>query len=119
MRGMLQKKNPAVRLARMLRRGQTDAERNLWMALRDGRLSEVKFRRQQPIGNFVGDFVSFEKKLIIEVDGSQHATRSRSKEDATRTSWLESQGFRVIRFWDNDVLQNLEGVFSEIEHVLK
>jgi very-short-patch-repair endonuclease len=72
----------------------------------------VKFRRQQPIGRFIVDFVSFEKKVIIEVDGGQHS----EKVDKDRDQWLNSQGFKILRFWNNEVLQNTEGVFEAIMH---
>lgn len=72
----------------------------------------LKFKRQQPIGNYVVDFVCFEKKLVIELDGGQHADQV--IQDATRTCWLESQGFEVLRFWNNDVLQNMDGVWDVI-----
>ena len=106
-----------MRFARQLRRGQTDAERNLLAALRMGKLA--KFRRQQPIGKYIVDFVSFDLKLIIELDGSQHDEARNKQADDQRTIWLESQGFRVIRFWDTDVLQNLEGVYSQIEGAMR
>ena len=112
------KKSP-VSFARELRREQTDAERNLWAKLRNRHPAEVKFRRQEPIGRYIVDFVSFDRKLIIEIDGSQHADAATTKADAQRTKWLESQDFRVIRFWDNDVLLNLEGVLMQIEEALK
>ena len=112
-------KESQVSFARELRGKQTDAERNLWAKLRNGQPAEVKFRRQEPIGKYIVDFVSFDRKLIIEIDGSQHADASTSKADAQRTKWLESQGFRVIRFWDNDVLLSLQGVLMQIEESLK
>ena len=111
-------KKSTVSFARELRREQTDAERNLWAKLRNRHPAEVKFRRQEPIGRYIVDFVSFGRKLIIEIDGSQHADAT-TKADAQRTKWLENQGFRVIRFWDNDVLLNLEGVLMQIEEALK
>jgi very-short-patch-repair endonuclease len=98
--------------ARALRRNQTDAERKLWSALRDHQLAGHWFRRQAPIGPYVADFVCFAKRFIIEVDGGQHAIGQDS--DDRRTEWLTSQGFHVIRFWNNDVLQNIEGVCASI-----
>lgn len=112
-------KKPLVGLARILRCEQTDAEKNLWAALRNGQPAKVKFRRQQPIGKYIVDFVSYDKKLIIELDGSQHSQNAVKKADAERTKWLESQGFQVMRFSDIDVLQNLEGVYTMIEKTLK
>lgn len=108
---------PKVSFARRLRKQQTDAERRLWAILRNGQLSEVKFRRQEPIGRYIVDFVSFERKLIIELDGSQHAEAATTTADAHRTLWLESEGFQVLRFWDNEVLQNMDGVLTRIEEI--
>lgn len=112
-------KEPIVGFARRLRREQSDAERNLWAVLRNGQVAGVKFRRQQPIGKYIVDFVTFDKKLIIELDGSQHSQSLARNLDAQRTKWLESQGFRVLRFWDSDVLMNLEGVYTKIEEAMK
>jgi very-short-patch-repair endonuclease len=99
--------------ARRLRRDATDAERRLWSALRDRRLSGYRFRRQFPIGRFIVDFACTKHRLIVEADGSQHAD---SESDRERTAWLEEQGWRVLRFWNNDILTNTEGV---VETVLK
>lgn len=104
--------------ARRLRRQATDAERLLWRKLR-GKSLGAKFRRQAPIGPYIVDFVCFEKKLVIELDGSQHASPQGRAYDATRTQWLESQGFRVLRFWDNQVLTETEGVLERILQELK
>jgi very-short-patch-repair endonuclease len=93
----------------------TDAERKLWSALRDRQLDGAKFRRQQPIGPFVADFVCQERRLIIEADGGQHAE---SANDARRTKFLESKGYRVLRFWNNDILRNLDGVAQVIAAAL-
>jgi very-short-patch-repair endonuclease len=98
------------KLAKTLRRGQTDAESLLWKHLRTKQMEGIKFRRQQPIGRFIVDFVSFEKKVIIEVDGGQHSEEA----DRDREQWLRSQGFNVLRFWNNEVLENTEGVLQVI-----
>jgi very-short-patch-repair endonuclease len=98
---------------RQLRRDATDAERRLWSALRDRRLSGYRFRRQYPIGRYIVDFACTRHRLIVEADGSQHAD---SKADRLRTAWLEEQGWRVLRFWNNDVLTNANGV---VETILK
>jgi very-short-patch-repair endonuclease len=98
--------------ARRLRGNMTDAERKLWYALRAGRFDGVSFRRQAPIGRYVVDFVAHAHRLIVEVDGGQHALRAAA--DAERSAWLSSRGYRVLRFWNNDVLTNLDGVLSEI-----
>ena len=93
----------------------TDAERLLWRHIRDGQLG-VKFRRQQPVGNYIVDCVSVENRLIVEVDGGQHAEQQ--EYDAKRTAFLESEGYRVLRFWNNEVLENIEGVVQMIQSVL-
>ena len=95
---------------RQLRRDATDAERRLWLALRDRRLQGVKFRRQEPIGPYVADFLCPEHGLVVEVDGGQHATADESRRDA----FIEAEGFRILRFWNNEVLGNLEGVLTRI-----
>ncbi len=97
--------------ARGLRRRQTDAEGKLWEKLR-GRQLGIKFRRQQPIGPYVVDFCCLERLLVIEVDGGQHVDQAHR--DAERDAWLEGQGFRVLRFWNNDVLENIEGTLTAI-----
>jgi very-short-patch-repair endonuclease len=105
-----------VNVARQLRRSQTDAERKLWFCLRDRRLHGLKFRRQAEIDSYVVDFLCAEAKLIIEVDGGQHAA---SAADTERTRTLESNGYFVLRFWNHDVLQNLDGVLEAIVDTLK
>ncbi len=97
---------------RNLRRNQTMAEEQLWERLRNGRLKGHKFRRQVPLGRFIVDFSCYDARLVIEVDGGQHA--GRMEEDAARTQWLEERGFRVLRFWNNEVQENLEGILSRI-----
>jgi very-short-patch-repair endonuclease len=103
--------------AKQLRRNQTDAERVLWFRLRNRRLQGLKFKRQAPIDRYIVDFCCFDARLIIELDGGQHATRA--VEDMNRTRILEAMGYLVLRFWNNDVLQNLEGVLDEILATLK
>jgi very-short-patch-repair endonuclease len=112
------KKQPHTDLAKELRRNQTNAEAILWTRLRSLQLNRVKFRRQQPIKNYIVDFVSFENSLVIEIDGGQHNEEIIKEKDNQRTAWLESQGFRVIRFWDNEVLLNINGVLEKILEVL-
>ena len=101
--------------AQRLRREMTDAERKLWSVLRDRRLEGAKFRRQQPIGPFVADFVCQEQRLIIEADGGQHAE---SVSDNRRTQFLESKGYRLLRFWNHDIMSNLDGVARVIAAAL-
>ena len=103
--------------AKRMRHAPTDAESALWRHLRAGRLADHKFKRQQPIGNFIVDFVCFTQKIIIEVDGGQHADMQTA--DKARTAWLEAQGFRVLRFWNDDVLQRMELVLEEVVRVLE
>lgn len=106
-----------VKTAQRLRRNHTDAERLLWRHLRNRQIEGVKFRRQQLIGRFIVDFVSFEKRMVIEVDGGQHSIEK--DKDVERDLWLGQQGFKVLRFWNNEVLQNPDGVFEVIrEHCL-
>jgi very-short-patch-repair endonuclease len=97
--------------ARALRSRMTDAERKLWFALKDRRFDAFKFRRQVPIGPYIADFLCFEKRLIVEVHGGQHAESVR---DAERDAWLARNAFRVVRYWNNDMLQNLEGVLTDL-----
>ncbi len=99
------------RQAKALRANMTDAERRLWYLLRAYRFNGVKIKRQAPIGPYIVDFVSFERRLIFEVDGGQHAD---SEADQRRTRWLEGEGFRVLRFWNNEVLKNTSGVLETI-----
>ncbi|HET7021622.1 MAG TPA: endonuclease domain-containing protein [Xanthobacteraceae bacterium] len=98
--------------ARRLRRNQTDAERLLWFRLRDRRLDGWKFKRQVPIERFVVDFFCADAKLIVELDGGQHAHNT--ERDADRTRVLEAMGYLVLRFWNRDVMQNMDGVLEEI-----
>src|SRR5512139_3746209 len=98
--------------ARRLRRDRTDAERRLWFRLRDRRLNGLKFRRQMPIKSYVVDFCCESVRLIVELDGGQHAELQ--VEDAKRTSELEKFGYLVLRFWNNDVMQNIDGVLEVI-----
>ncbi len=104
--------------AQELRQTETEAEQIIWSWLRTKKLNGVKFRRQEPVGKYIVDFVSFEKKLIIEIDGGQHSLEDNRINDKARTEWLKSQGFRVIRFWNNEVSANLDGVITRIKESL-
>ena len=97
--------------AKALRRSLTDQEKKLWGTLRDRRLGGFKFRKQQPIGPFIADFVCQEQHLIVEVDGSQHAA---SQTDMARDAFLKDKGYRVLRVWNNEVTGNLPGVLTAI-----
>jgi len=89
----------------------TEAEKRLWVRIRDRQLEGFKFRRQHPVGRYVADFACIEAKLIVELDGGQHADNPK---DLERTVWLESQGWCVIRFWNNEVFENLDGVLEHL-----
>lgn len=102
--------------ARDLRKNSTDAEKHLWYNLRANRLG-FKFKRQVPMGTYIVDFVCLEKRLIIELDGGQHLDRQAY--DLKRTDWLQSQGFKVMRFWNHDVLQQTTSVLEVILQVLR
>jgi len=101
-----------VGTARKLRRDQTDAERRLWFRLRDRRLNGLKFRRQMPIKSYVVDFCCESAHLIVELDGGQHVERR--DVDVRRTADLETYGYLVLRFWNNDVMRNIDGVLETI-----
>ena len=96
---------------KLLRQQMTDAEILLWRHLRAHRLNGAKFKRQQALGVYVVDFVNFEARLIVEADGGQH---NESRHDAVRDAWLAAQGFTVLRFWNNEILGNIEGVLAQI-----
>jgi very-short-patch-repair endonuclease len=103
---------PAKRnFARHLRREMTEAEERLWNELRSRRLDKIKFRRQTPIGIYVADFACLDAKLIVEVDGSQHGG---SRRDQRRDAELAHRGFRVLRFWNDDVLKDIDSVCDTI-----
>jgi very-short-patch-repair endonuclease len=102
-------------LARVLRRNATEAEQIMWRLMRDRRLSGVKFRRQVPIGPFIADFASIEHRLVVELDGGQHAD---SASDVRRDRFLRAGGWRVVRFWNNEVMGNREGVLEAIQNAL-
>jgi very-short-patch-repair endonuclease len=104
-----------LKRARQLRAQLTDAEMRLWMHLRRRQLNGAYFRKQCPIGPYIADFACLDAKLIIELDGSQHAD---SASDASRDAWLTRHGYRTLRFWNNDVLQNMEGVIIAITAAL-
>ena len=102
--------------ARRLRREQTPAEQVLWRYLRTKRMCNVKFCRQHPVSPYFVDFCSIQRKLIIEIDGAQHADQS--GDDEVRTTYLISRGYRVLRFWNDQVLKSADGVLDEIEKFL-
>jgi very-short-patch-repair endonuclease len=109
-------KNILAQTAKDLRRDSTETEQVLWKYLRAKRLDGSKFRRQELIGKFIVDFVCYENKLIIELDGGQH--REQKERDSERDAWLESQGFKVLRFWNNEVMRDIEAVMKVIRQNL-
>lgn len=102
-------------LAKELRGQMTDAEQRLWYRLRAHRFHGLKFKRQAPIGPYVVDFVCFEHRLVIELDGGQHADNAA---DGRRDDWLRGEGYCVLRFWNHDVLRGTDSVLSEISDAL-
>jgi very-short-patch-repair endonuclease len=112
-----QRSNPKTKhRAIELRKELTPAERKLWARIRDDQLG-TKFRRQHAIGTYIPDFVCIKKKLIIELDGSQHLEQEEYDEE--RTKYLESLGYKVVRFWNDDVMNDIEGVILAIMHALE
>ncbi|NQV54727.1 MAG: endonuclease domain-containing protein [Rhodospirillales bacterium] len=95
----------------------TDAELQLWQKLRARQFGGYYFRRQAPIGSYIADFACHQKKLIVELDGGQHAANQ--AQDAKKTKWLEGEGYAVLRFWNNDVMDNLEGILERIHEMLE
>ena len=110
--------NPALhQRAKAMRKERSEAEAKLWQRLRAGRLNGHKFRRQQPMGNYIVDFMCVTPKLIIEADGGQHTERAAY--DNARTAYLNSLGFTVLRFWNHEILQQTNDVLAEILRVLQ
>ena len=102
--------------ARDLRKNPTEAEKKVWSKLRNRQLENYRFYRQFVIGCYIVDFICRERNLIIEIDGGQHCE---SKEDYIRTAFLEDKGYKVIRFWNNEVIKNMDGVLNKISEDLK
>jgi very-short-patch-repair endonuclease len=117
MKGQTNRSILKPRLQRRLRKSMTDAERRLWRSLQRKQLDGLKFRRQHPFGDYVIDFVCLKAKVAVEVDGGQHAENQAA--DAARTKYLESAGFHVLRFWNNDVLSDTESVVEVIFRALQ
>ena len=103
-----------IKRARALRKTSTDAETLLWSRLRNRQFHDLKFRRQVPLGRYIVDFYCHEFRLVIELDGGQHSEGV----DRPRTHWLESEGYRVVRFWNHEVLGNFDGVLAELDRRL-
>lgn len=104
-------------IAKLLRKNFTDAESALWTNLKAKQMEEYKFRRQEPIGSYIVDFVCHAKRIVIEVDGGQHSIEK--ERDGERDQWLRGQGYSVLRFWNNEVLRNIEGVLEVVRDRLK
>ncbi len=104
-----------ITFAKTLRKQATDTEHLLWLYLRAKRFAGLKFRRQEPIGKYIVDFVCYTKRIIIECDGSQHL--SNVEKDLIRDQWFEAQGYRILRFWDNEILKNIDVVLEKIYQV--
>ena len=109
----------ALLLAKNLRQNMTDAEQKLWYYLRGKRFFGYKFKRQVLIGNYIADFVCYDAKIIVEIDGGGHNTYNKIKADNIRTQYLEGLGFKVIRFWNNEIQSNLDGVCELLLKELK
>ena len=107
--------NNNLKLSRRLRQNQTPQEKILWDILRNSNFHNLKFRRQYPIGNYIVDFICIEKRIIVEIDGGQHNEPKNIINDNVRTQYFESRKFRVIRFWNNDIDNNLDGVYKALE----
>jgi very-short-patch-repair endonuclease len=116
MKGQTSQRILRPKLQRNLRNAPTEAERTLWRYLRGRQLENCKFRRQHPHGNYILDFTCLERCLIVELDGSQHFENAHY--DANRTQFLEAAGFGILRFWNNDVFNNLDGVLDVIRRHL-
>ena len=115
MRGM---KNQLVKVARVLRKNQTPQEIKLWRLLRDRRFKNFKFRRQHPVGPYVVDFYCEKGGVVVELDGGIHNERNQRQNDIVRDRYLKSEGDRVVRFWNNDIDNNIDGVCQQIERLL-
>lgn len=115
----MQNKSILITRARYLRKNSSMAENKLWYFLKRRHLANLRFRRQVPVGNYIADFVCHELKLIIELDGSQHATLKAMLYDQRRTLWLESQGYLIRRYWNNEVLENSDAVLDDILRIVE
>ena len=110
----MKRKLDKTHLAKKLRQGQTEAEKRFWSKVRAKKMG-VRFRRQQQIGSYIVDFVCFERQLIVELDGGQH---NESSADKSRDEWLRSEGYQVVRFWNSDVMKNIQGVLMKLADIL-
>ena len=106
-------------IARKLRKNSTEQERIMWKLLRNRNFKNLKFKRQVPVGNYVADFLCEEKKLVIEIDGGQHNEAENIIKDNKRTKYFESEGYNVIRFWNNEITENLSGVYDKLSKIVE
>ncbi|GBE16805.1 hypothetical protein BMS3Abin15_00629 [bacterium BMS3Abin15] len=113
-----QMREDKIKLARNLRKNSTPQEVIFWSRLKNRSFNNLKFRRQYPIGKYVVDFICLEKKLIIELDGWQHKEENNERYDRERSNLLKNKGFKVLRFWNNDINNNLEGTLLRIEEFI-
>ena len=107
--------NKNVKLAKILRKNQTEQEEKLWQLIRNNKFYGYKFRRQVPIGDYIVDFLCLEKRIVIELDGGQHNEPEYIRYDNERTAYLEHRGYKVIRFWNNEVNENIIGVYEKLQ----
>lgn len=112
-------KNPLIKYARLLRNNSTKEEKILWHNLRSRNFLGYKFRRQEPIECYIVDFVCYDKHLIVELDGSQHTQEEGIREDLVRDKLLNENGYKVLRFWNNEITSNLNGVLMRIKEELE
>jgi very-short-patch-repair endonuclease len=103
--------------ARRLRKDMTEAEKRLWYRIRNRQLSDHQFRKQVPLGSYIADFCCLKERLVIELDGGQHAEIT--EHELKRRAWMEANGYRVLRFWNNEVFENIEGVLETIVRASK
>ncbi|MGE0743897.1 MAG: endonuclease domain-containing protein [Rhodospirillales bacterium] len=110
---------PPISKSRALRVAMTDAEKKLWQALRSKQIAGLRFRRQVPFGPYIADFVCYGARVVIEIDGGQHNTDAGRDANGKRDAWFGLSGFIVLRFWNNDVMENLEGVLQRIDSIVR
>lgn len=108
-----------IEKSRELRKNMTPQERKLWSIIRNRQFFNYRFRRQFPVGQYIVDFICRERKIIIEVDGGEHNEQQNIKKDNNRTKYLESEGYQVIRFWNNEIDNNIDGVYEKLKTVFK
>lgn len=108
-----------IEKSRQLRKNITNQERKLWNIIRNRQFFNFRFRRQFPIGNYIVDFVCREKKIVIEVDGGQHNEKNNIDYDNMRSEYLALEGFKVVRFWNNDIDNNIDGVYEKLKEVFE